>query len=205
VKSQAPNSIYYCLQSQLTIWLITIFGSATAVADVGALGRLSVVFRMISSVMGNVVFPRFARVHEPAMLWRRYWQILGGFCAVSLAMLLFTAAVPEVLLWILGPKYAHLRQELFLMILSAVMWSVLGTMWQLNVTKGWIVSPWALIPISIATEATLIYLLDLSQVRNVLILNILGTIPGFFLNFWRTRQGIRAAYDAPPPAAVETR
>ena len=139
------------------------------------------------------------------MLWRRYWQILAGFCAVSLVMLLFTAAFPEVLLWVLGPKYAHLGHELFLMMLSAVMWSVLGTMWQLNVTKGWIVSPWALIPISVATEVTLICLLDLSQVRYVLMLNILGTIPGFFLNFWRTRQGIRSTYDAQRSGAVETR
>src|SRR6185369_16892913 len=108
VKSQAPNSIFYCIQSQLTIWLISIFGSATAVADVGALGRIGVIFLVVGSVMGNVVYPRFARVQDPAQLWRRYWQTLIGFSAVLLLMLVFTAAFPQLLLWILGPKYAHL-------------------------------------------------------------------------------------------------
>jgi hypothetical protein len=106
---------------------------------------------------------------------------------------LFTAVFPEVLLWILGPKYAHLEHELFLMILSSVLLSVMGTMWQLNVTRGWIVSPWALIPTGILTQVVLIALLDLSQVRDVLLLNIFATIPAFFLNFWRTRIGIRNA------------
>jgi O-antigen/teichoic acid export membrane protein len=193
VRTQAPNSIYYCVQAQLTIWMISIFGSTTAVADIGALGRLSMIFLMIGSVMGNVVYPRFARVHEPKLLWTRYWQILGGFCAIAGLMLVFTAAFPQLLLWILGPKYAHLKHELFLMVLSAVLLSVMGTMWQLNVTRGWIVSPVILIPTGIVTQIVLISWLDLSRVRDVLLLNIFATIPAFFLNFWRTRRGIREA------------
>jgi O-antigen/teichoic acid export membrane protein len=193
VRTQAPNSIYYCVQSQITIWLISIFGHAHAVAEVGALGRLTIIFLTIGSVMGNVVYPRFARVLEPGLLWRRYWQILGGFCVLALTMLAFTAAFPEPFLWILGPKYVHLEKELFLMILSSVLISIMGTMWQLNVTRGWIVSPAALIPTGIITQIILIAVLDLSQVRDVLLLNIYAVIPAFFLNFWRTRRGIRDA------------
>jgi hypothetical protein len=48
-----------------------------------------------------------------------------------------------------------------------------------------------LIPIGVTTEILLIVIFDLSQVRNVLIMGILSTIPGFFLNIWRTHQGIR--------------
>ncbi|HMJ90626.1 MAG TPA: hypothetical protein VK530_12475, partial [Candidatus Acidoferrum sp.] len=132
VRSQAPNSIYYCVQSQLMIWLISIFGHSDSVADIGALGRLSVIFLTVGAVMGNVVYPRFARVHEPRLLWRRYWQILGGFSGIAGVMLLFAAMFPGVLLWILGPKYAHLEKELFLMVLSSVLLSIMGTMWQLN-------------------------------------------------------------------------
>lgn len=40
VKSQAPNGIFFCFQSQITIWLINIFGSASSLADVGALGAV---------------------------------------------------------------------------------------------------------------------------------------------------------------------
>ena len=191
VRAQAPNSIYYCVQSQLTVWLISVFGSVTGVAEVGALGRIAVIFAMLASVMGNVIYPRFARVQETRLLWRRYWQILGGHAALALMVLAFTVAWPEALLWVLGPKYAHLQRELFLMMLSAVMFSILGCMWQLNVARGWIVSPWLMIPTGVAAQVILILLLDVSKVRGVLLLNIYSMVPGFFLNLLRTRQGIR--------------
>jgi O-antigen/teichoic acid export membrane protein len=193
VKSQAPNAIYYCVQSQLMIWLISIFGSTSAVAEVGALGRLGMICLMIGSVMMNIVMPRFARVQEPRLLWRRYWQIIGATCGMSALLLLLAMAFPQALLWILGSKYAHLESELFLMILGTVLGMLLGTMYQLNLTKGWVVSPWQLIPIGVATEIVLIIVLDLSQVHGVLLMGVFSTIPGFFLNFWRTRQGIREA------------
>jgi hypothetical protein len=106
-------------------------------------------------------------------------------------VLAFTVAWPEALLWVLGPKYAHLQRELFLMMLSAVMFSILGCMWQLNVARGWIVSPWLMIPTGVAAQVILILLLDVSKVRGVLLLNIYSMVPGFFLNLLRTRQGIR--------------
>src|SRR5581483_467144 len=34
VRKQAPLTIYYCLQAQITVWLISAFGNATSVADV---------------------------------------------------------------------------------------------------------------------------------------------------------------------------
>ncbi len=191
VREQAPNSIYYCVQSQLTVWLIGVFGNVTGVADVGALGRLAVIFAMLASVMGNVFYPRFARVQEPGLLWRRYWQILGFHALIALGLLAITAAFPHALLWVLGPKYFHLEKELFLMILSGVLFSILACMWQLNIARGWIVSAWLMIPIGVAVQIALIIALDVSQVRGVLLMNIFATIPGFFLNFLRTRRGIR--------------
>jgi O-antigen/teichoic acid export membrane protein len=193
VRDQAPNSIYYCVQSQLNVWLISLFGNAHGVADIGALGRLGVIFAMIASVMGNVVYPRFARVQEPRLLWRRYWQIMGAYALFAFVLLALAGFFPDVLLWILGPKYSHLRKELFLMVLSAVLFSVLANTWHLNVTKGWILSPWLLIPAGVVTQIILIALLDVSTVHGVLLLNVCATIPGFFLNFWRTRKGIREA------------
>ena len=193
VKSQAPNAIYYCVQSQLMVWLISIFGSTNAVAEVGALGRLGMICLMLGSVMMNVVMPRFARVQEPGLLWRRYWQIVGATCGICALLLVLSAAFPELLLWVLGPKYAHLQAELFLMILGTVLAMILGTMYQLNLTRGWVVSPWLLIPIGVATDILLIFTLDLSQVHGVLLMAAYSTIPGFFLNFWRARQGIREA------------
>src|SRR6185503_8603165 len=106
-------------------------------------------------VMGNVIYPRFARVQEPEMLWLRYWQILSGHAALALILLALAGFLPDALLWVLGPKYSHLKQELFLMMLNAVLFSILACMWQLNVARGWIVSPWLMIPIGVVAQVIL--------------------------------------------------
>jgi O-antigen/teichoic acid export membrane protein len=204
IKSQAPNAIYYCIQSQLIVWLISIFGSTGAVAEVGALGRIGMIFLMLGSLVSNVVMPRFARVQDPGSLWRHYWLIIGGLSVVMIALLGFAVAFPKALLWILGPRYAHLEAELFLMVLGTVLYSILGTMYHLNLARGWVVQPWLLIPIGITTEIILILSLDLSQVRNVLLMGIYSTLPGFFLNIWRTRSGIRGAKRAGRTEAMDS-
>ncbi len=93
VKSQAPNGIFFRFQSQITIWLINIFGSASSLADVGALGRLTAIFSVVGSVVGNLVVPRFVRCREAAQLWSRYGQIVGVTAGVGV-LLAAAAAVP---------------------------------------------------------------------------------------------------------------
>ncbi|MGH9537913.1 MAG: hypothetical protein ACRD3H_08310, partial [Terriglobales bacterium] len=62
LRRQGPHSIYYCLQGQITVWLISVFGNSENVANVGALGRLVAAFALLSSVMIEVVLPAFARI-----------------------------------------------------------------------------------------------------------------------------------------------
>ena len=48
IRSQAANAVFFCLQGQITIFLITFFGQrAGAVAEVGALGRLAMIFAIL--------------------------------------------------------------------------------------------------------------------------------------------------------------
>lgn len=94
VKSQAPNGIFFCFQSQITIWLISIFGSASSLADVGTLGRLTAIFSVVGSVVGNLVVPRFVRCREAAQLWSRYGQIVGVTAGVGVLLVAAAAGVP---------------------------------------------------------------------------------------------------------------
>jgi O-antigen/teichoic acid export membrane protein len=60
VKQQAPLTIFYCLQGQIIVWLISVFGSEERVAEIGALGRFAMIFTVASSVMNGIVVPRFS-------------------------------------------------------------------------------------------------------------------------------------------------
>ena len=202
IKTQVPNSIYYCFQGQLTIWLVSIIGSAEGVADVGALGRVGMIFAMVGAFMGLVVHPRYARVQSRDLLVRRYWQIVAGYTALTVVSIAIAALFPRQLLWILGDKYAHLGGEMLLMVAVSVLGAIYGVTWHLNATRGWIISPWLSIPVGLVTQASLIWVLGVNSVRDVLWLGLLSAIPGIALNFWVANRGFGRMSAAPAATAI---
>ncbi|MEJ0000674.1 MAG: hypothetical protein WDO13_16810 [Verrucomicrobiota bacterium] len=52
-----------------------------------------------------------------------------------------------------------------------------GTLYGLNMSKGWVPPAYLTIPVEIATQVVLLVSLDLSQVKDVLVFTGLGTIP----------------------------
>ncbi len=138
VLRQAPNSLYFVLSSQLTVWLVGMFGTADRVADVGALGRLGVAFAVVASVMGAVIQPYFARHHEPAELESGF-VALNAFFAAVLALLGAAATFhPAPILWILGPHYAGLQAELVWMVLATGLSAWAGALYTIGCGRGWV-------------------------------------------------------------------
>jgi O-antigen/teichoic acid export membrane protein len=183
-KKQAPHSIYYCLQAQITVWLISIFGNAESVANVGALGRLAVAFTLISTITGEVVLPAFARIQSVHLLRRRYCQIVAFYFGLSLFSVAAVAVFPRQILSVLGHQYSGLRAEGILMAACAVASTTAGLLWAVNSARAWIVPPALLIPCTIALQVALILFLDLSTVRGVLLFTMYSWIPSIVLSGW---------------------
>jgi len=184
VRYQAPNTIFFCVQGQLTVWLISIFGNTQNIAEVGALGRLGVMFSIIGAVMNGIVLPSFARCQSVIQLRYRYFQILYICCFFGACLVTITAFFPGELLWILGGKYAHLKNEVLLIVISAVLNLISETMLSINVSKGWVQYYWLNIPCVLFVEYCLIYYieLDLTSTYGVLLFGALSLIPGIIFS-----------------------
>lgn len=183
VRRQSPHTLYYCLQSQMIVWLISIFGNAERVADVGALSRLALLFAVVGSVTGEVLFPAFARVQSAAMVRKRYLQIIFTFAALCSLLISVVAIFPGQVLSVLGNRYSNLHTEGVLMAVSSVLGTLAGMTWTLNAARAWIIPPSRYIPAAIALQIVLIHFLNLSTVRGVLALSILTAIPDFAWSF----------------------
>jgi O-antigen/teichoic acid export membrane protein len=190
IKSQAPNAVFYCLQGQLTVWLVGVFGNTKSVAEIGALARLSIIFSVVSAVMTSIVLPGFARCQSHAQLRRRYFQIISAFVLFGLFLVSLAALFPAQLLWVLGPKYAHLRGELLLVMSIAALNSVVAAMWSLNSTRAWIKRSWLNIPAVLATQALLLFVFDVSTLDGVLWFGIFSLVPTFVLNAVLSYRGL---------------
>lgn len=195
VKTQAPNTIFYCIQGQVTIWLITVFGNTANIAEVGALGRLAVIFSLITSIMTNIVLPSFSRTQSYEILIRKYKQIIFSYVFLSLIILLLSMFFPKQLLLILGKNYSSLEKELFFFAMAAVTNAITSILWSINASKGWTEEAWLFIPTIIITQIILLLFLDVSNIIGISIFSTLSVIPASCINFYMTYKGISQTRD----------
>jgi len=197
IRSQAANSIFFCVQGQITVFLITFFGhQASSVAEVGALGRLAMIFAVLSNLLTNVFAPMFARCQSPRRLRWQYAGIVGSVAAFSAAVLGLAAFLPGVFLYVLGSKYSHLQHELVLMAGGSVASAFINTLWALNSSKAWIKGSWLYIPLTLATQVALIPFTDFTSVRGVLLFNLISSVPNLLLNIVLSYRGFVRAHRA---------
>ncbi len=197
IRKLAANAVFYCLQGQITVFLISFFAHrASSVAEVGALGRLAMIFTVLTNLLTNIFVPAFARCQDARKLRWLYAAIVGGVAAFSLLILCWAGILPQQFLFVLGNKYAHLQRELLLIVAVAVLSALTGTFWALNAAKAWVAGAWLYIPLTLGTQIALIPFTDFSSVAGVLIFNLLSAVPNLFLNLAMSYRGFRSAGQA---------
>ncbi len=169
VKRVLPGAIYYTFSGQLTIWLISFFGSSESVAEVGALSRLSQVLSLFTAVFLLLFVPRYARIPRSShLVVPRFLQlqaILFAFLGLTVSL---ASMFPHQILWILGDSYISLRKELVIMIGVDCLALIAGCSYSLNISRNHIVPPLFAILFSVSVQALAIFNQDLSSTSGVL-------------------------------------
>jgi len=185
VKGIMPTSIYYCVSGQITIWLISIFGDTTSIAELGALSRLNMVLSLFSVLITTLVIPRFAKLPlDKSLLLKRFIQIMLGILILTIAISTIVYFFPAPLLWVLGTAYKGLNFELFLSVLGSCIALLSGISYGLLSSRGWVVPPIILISINLLTIVVFARTLDLSNLKGVLFLNIAVNLIGLIQTFF---------------------
>ncbi len=188
VAGSAAFTIYYGLQGQVGTWLISFYGTSARVADVGALGRLGVLFALAGAPVVQLGVPAFARCQGRAQLLRQLLVVCGLYGLFSLAVVVVVTLLPGPVLWLLGPQYAHLGFELRLAALAPALTGLCGIVWALVLARGWVRSSVLVVPVGLAAQVAACAFLDLSTVTGVLLFNLSVMLPvmalGAFI-IWR--------------------
>ena len=191
VKQTLPLTVYFCFQSQISIWLISIFGSAHQTADIGSASRLNVIFATAVGSFGMIMIPRFARNNGRKLLYSQVAQILGAISVLLVFLSAFTWLFPQPFVWLLGEKYQNMTDLIWLVILSSGMYTIANVVYGLNMAKGWIPPAYLTIPVEILTQISLLLVFNLSEVKGVLLFFLFGTIPPTLLNLWLLLRRLR--------------
>jgi O-antigen/teichoic acid export membrane protein len=189
IKRQAPYFVFYSLQGQLSIFLISTFGTTSKVADIGALSRLGILAAVYNSVINYIVCPAFARARERGKLLRSFFEVLGvallfGTVAIWLAWLF-----ADQILWLFGPNYLHLRTEVVWMVVSLALGLLLGVIWGINTARSWINSSWLIIPLTLLVQIALVRWLQLSTVQGIIVFAIVSQLPNLLVSIGMTVRG----------------
>ena len=182
IRPLMPSTIFFALQGQISILLITWYGKTGSIAEVGALGRIGQLFVMLGAFNGVVVAPYIASVAKHKLLLR-YLQVLAGAMGISVILAVFTAISPNFLLWILGEKYNHLKSELFWMMASACIAYLTGVMWTMHSARKWIYSwgVWAYISAVIVVQIFGLVFMNLGTTKNVITLSLYSALVSFLV------------------------
>jgi O-antigen/teichoic acid export membrane protein len=197
VKAQIPYEIYGVFQGQISVWLITIFGSANQVADLGALTRLGVVFVVVAQVINSVLTPRLSRCVTPSRLRSIYWQIFLAYVLFTGVCLSGVLMQRGLVVKMLGTQYANIHSDLvYAMVLQAI-WVLQGGALALNMSRGWVVPAYFGITLTILTQVVVFQLVNLATLRGVLLAGMGVALVNLILQLlgseYFTRQTLRLA------------
>ena len=139
-----PNIIFYALQGQISLFLISFFGQTRSIAEVGALGRLGQIFLLLFGFNSAVIEPFMAKLPGTRVL-RNFLAVFAVASSICTAICLVGFFEPRWLLLLLGARYASLQQETgWLMFgscigyLATVIWTVCGARRWLYWTTTWV-------------------------------------------------------------------
>jgi hypothetical protein len=169
VKKTLPTSIYYCLSGQITIWLISIFGSTKAVGQIGALNGFSTCMNLFTVIFGTLIVPRYARLpNRKKLLVETFLLVQVGLILMSVAIVVMTGFFSKELLWILGKRFSGLRTELILVAAETCVTFISTSTNQMLSARGIVVPPVAMVFFALAAQFGFAFVLPVSQVVGVL-------------------------------------
>ena len=174
VKRTLPNTVYYCLSGQIAIWIISIFGKTNAVAQLGALSRLTMILAVFNSVVSILYIPNYAKLpNDKSVLTKRFLGIQVIVWSICAGIMLLVYCFPNLFLLLLGRQYADLQKPLFLSMLGACITFIVGSSYSVYSSRGMVMNPIRSIGVSILAIVVSVLCFDVSNIMGVLYMNIM--------------------------------
>jgi hypothetical protein len=177
VKKVMPSAIYFAISSQLTIWLVSIFGNTIVIAQLGALGRFAVAYALLNTLINILIIPRFARLNAnsnqiPIMLYKTMLITV----TVSVVSIFVFYKFDSLLLKILGDKYQDLTSELVLIAVSSSLGLISGALNALLSSRAIIIPPRWFITGVISIQSAGLFLFEIGELKGVIEYSIATTL-----------------------------
>jgi O-antigen/teichoic acid export membrane protein len=168
-----PGIVFAAFQSQIALFIISIFGSNSSIAELGALSRLGQIFLILNTSTGMLVAPYIAK-QDFNNLRSKFINIILLALLLCFIIVSFAYMGIDVFIWFLGNNYTHLQYEVLLTIFNSCILFLNGLIWSMNSSRKWLFNwmPMISIPGILLIQVLGAAFIDLSIVSNVLYLSL---------------------------------
>ena len=171
-----PGAIYFIIQGQVSIFLLSLFGHTTPIAQVGALGRLGQIIGFTMMIQPFFIQPYFARLENKKdftskILFTVLILLLGtGITLIS------SFIFPQAWLYLLGSHYSNLTHELPIALAAPLVFLISTTLYTIIISHKFTQWQSFSIIISIVIQLFFIAVNGIHTTLDALLLNFLVNI-----------------------------
>jgi O-antigen/teichoic acid export membrane protein len=184
VKRTLPIVIYSCLSGQLTIWLISFFGNTAGISQIGALGKIGVLFNLVTTMLATLIVPRFSRMAATKNgLLKPFLLIQAGTFVITVFLVIGIWLFSNQILWVLGKNYYGLNYQLFLVAISSSVALMVGVCSQLVLSRGWFLNPYFIIGVNFTSTVVSLTVFKISSLISILYFDIAVLIMAYLMVF----------------------
>lgn len=167
-------ALFYQFQGVITIFLASLLGTASMIAEVGALSRLAMLLTIVDRVTAMLLFPVISRAAEgPALrglVFKAHALYLTGMTLLLSTAILF----PHLWILILGDQYAAQQGLIWMAFLPAILMNGSGFAFTTLSSRGYTARQVHAIPLLLGVQMTYLWVVGMSDTRSALGFSIAG-------------------------------
>ena len=173
VRRILPVEVYNIFSTNITVWILSIIGATSSIAQVGALFRIGAVLSLFTIVFNTIIVPRYSRLQEVKKeLQEKMIKIQLLLFSVSFVIVFFTWLFSAQIIWLLGNNYKNLDSELVLTVIIFCFNIISTIIYTLCRGRGWVISPILNISINLLSIVLGAFIFDITSLKGILIFNI---------------------------------
>ena len=173
----APAVIFAAFQSQISLFLISIFSGTVQVAQMAALTRIGQLFSVLMMFNVIVVEPYFARLGRER-LFKTYMALVLLALVACTPVVLTGFFFPQPFLWLLGSKYASLGGDMGWLVLASCVNYIAGLIWIVNRARKWLFWSGSILEIVLllAAQAAFLAVVGVRTVRDAVLFSFASSL-----------------------------
>lgn len=161
-------AIFYQVQGVITVFIVSLFGTANMLAEVGAFGRLAMALVVVDRMAGILLFPAIAR----ATAGPQFTAVLARIhSAYLLAMVLtFTTSLiwPQYWILLLGEQYRSMEPYVWMMFLSSILSNAAGFAFRTLTVRGATARQSLSVIVTLVAQVLYLWLVGITDLPSVL-------------------------------------